>query len=62
VCWLLPSLMEVRCLYSGPFWPFCSILNVKRSALEHPAFSPQGGLSLAANVVSMAVDPHVIAQ
>jgi len=49
-------------LHSGPICPFCSVLNGKHSALEHPALSPRTVLAQAGNVVSMAADPHVIAQ
>ena len=62
MCWLLPSVMLVHSLHSGAICPFCSILNGKHSALEHPAFSPHAVPSQAGNVLSMAADPHFTAQ
>jgi len=62
VCWLLPSVIAVHSLHSGPICPFSSIRNGENSALEHPAFSPHAAPAQAGNFVSMAADPHVIGQ
>lgn len=60
--WLLPSVMAVHSLHSGPFCPFCSALNEKRGALEHPNFSPHAAPAQAGNAISMGADPHVVVQ